>query len=204
MIETRILLVRHPETEANIDGRYVGHGDSAYTERGSAQARRLVEEICGFEPVTVWTSPLRRTAEVARAAVAELGCSMVTDDRLIELDFGVAEGLTFEETARRGIAFEFGAVDTPVAPEGESRRDIYNRTAAVLDEALSCGDERIAVVTHGGVFRSGVVYLLGLGIEAIWKFHIQNAQLAEFTLIDGHARMERFVQADRLSYARGE
>lgn len=204
MPECRILLVRHPETEANINGCCVGRGDSPYTERGGRQAALLVDEICGFRPDTVWTSPLRRTTEIAKAAVARCGSNLVTDDRLIELDFGTAEGLTFELAAEQGIAFDFHAVDSPVAPEGESRREIFTRTAAALDEIIASDDERIAIITHGGVFRSAVVYLLGLDIDGIWKFHIQNGQLGEFTIIDGHKRMERFVQVDRLSCAREE
>jgi broad specificity phosphatase PhoE len=192
--ERNMLLVRHPETQANVDGRYVGRGDAPLTALGQEQSSRLVAAISQWEPDEVWSSPLPRALDVAKMASELSGVEPIVDERLTELDFGIAEGLTYEETQRREISFQFKSVDEPVAPGGESRRDIFLRTADVLDDALS-SSERIAVVTHGGVFRSGLVHLLGLSIDEIWTFHIRNAQIAEIRLIDERAMLERFIQA---------
>jgi len=54
----------------------------------------------------------------------------------------------------------------------------------------------VAVVTHGGVFRSTVPHLLGLPISSIWAFHIPNAAYIEYRIIDGHAQVERFGRVD--------
>jgi len=193
MDERRILLVRHPETEANVNGRFVGRGDVPYTVRGERQALLAVDAIADFEPDEVWSSPLRRAHYVARNAATRLGVAHTIDERLSELDFGEAEGLTYEETQQRGIAFEFGAEDVPVASGGESRRDILIRSGAGVD-AASERARRVAIVTHGGVFRSAMVHLLQLPIDAIWSFDIRNAQCAEFRIVDGHAMLERFWQ----------
>lgn len=194
MKSKHLLLVRHPETLANIDGRFVGRGDSPYTPRGEAQVPLLVARIAGFRADRLLSSPLRRTAHVAEEA-ARAGAPTVTyDERLTELDFGDAEGLTWEETRERGLTFEFKRWDAPVAAGGESRRDIYVRTASVLDEALADpGATRIAIVTHGGVFRSALPHLLGLPGEAIWSFDIRNGSVAECRFIDGHALLAEFV-----------
>jgi len=193
MDERRILLVRHPETEANVNGRFVGCGDVPYTDRGERQALLAVDAIADFEPDEIWSSPLRRAHHVAEIAAMRLGVAHVVDGRLNELDFGEAEGLTYQETQERGIEFEFGSQDAPVAPGGESRRDILIRTGAGID-AASGQARHVAIVTHGGVFRSAMVYLLGLPIDAIWSFDIRNAQCAEFRIVDGHTMLERFWQ----------
>ncbi|MDA3935367.1 MAG: histidine phosphatase family protein [Actinomycetota bacterium] len=195
MKERRILLVRHPETEANVDGRFVGRGDAPYTARGERQAMLSVDEIVGFQPDEIWSSPLHRAHHVAENASAKLGVPHVVDERLNELDFGQAEGLTYQQTQDRGIEFQFGAQDAPVAPGGESRADILVRSGAAVDAASSAA-MRVAIVTHGGVFRSAVVHLLGLPIDAIWSFDIRNAQCALFRIVDGHTMLERFWQAD--------
>ena len=62
MHETVLLIVRHPETEANINGRFVGQGESPYTAEGRRQARRLPRKLARFRPDVVWSSPLRARA----------------------------------------------------------------------------------------------------------------------------------------------
>ncbi len=117
--ETWIMLVRHPETEANINGHYVGRGDSPYTERGRAQV----------ESLTVADRRVRarrrsgRARCAARYTVGERAAELAdvplrVDDRLNELDFGIAEGLSFDEATEQGIAFEFANVDGPGRAHG--------------------------------------------------------------------------------------
>jgi broad specificity phosphatase PhoE len=93
MREIDILLVRHPETEANINGRLVGRGDSPYTHEGHRQLARVPRKIVAFAPDTVWTSPQERAARLARRAARLARVPVETDERLSELDFGEAEGL---------------------------------------------------------------------------------------------------------------
>ena len=194
MNEHRLLIVRHPETDANVTGRWVGRGDAPYTPLGIQQADSLTQEILRFEPDAIWSSPLRRCREVAASAAAAAELTPVYDDRLLEMDFGRAEGLTYDETVERGIQFDFKSENSPVAPGGESRRQILSRTGAALEAMLTSDARRIAVVTHGGVFRSTVPHLLGLPISSIWVFHIRNAAYLEYRIIDGHAQVERFGQ----------
>ncbi len=193
----RLLIVRHPETEANVTGRWVGRGDAPYTKLGTLQATLLAEEIAAFEPSELWSSPLRRCREVAEKAGADLGLDPIYDDRLLEMDFGLAEGHTYDETVELGIAFDFKSEDAPVAPGGESRTDVFDRTARVLDEIISRDLPRVAVVTHGGVFRSTVPIVLGLPLSSIWSFHIANAGFIEYRIVDSHASVERFGQVSR-------
>jgi alpha-ribazole phosphatase len=190
--ETWIMLVRHPETEANVNGHYVGRGDSPYTDRGVLQVESLSSRIADFGPTAIWSSPLRRALTVGERACDAVGVPLHIDDRLNELDFGIAEGYSFEETVEQGIKFEFANVDGPVAPLGESRRDIWDRSVSAMEEILRI-DGRIAVVTHGGVFRSALPFLLGLSVDNIWTFHIRNAQIAVVKVIEGHGQLEEFV-----------
>lgn len=193
MAERRLLVVRHPETEANVTGRWIGRGDSPYTERGVLQAGLLADEIAGFRPDSIWTSPLYRCRHVAERAAGGSGVSFHVDERLIELDFGRAEGLTYDETVARDIRFDFKAEDLPVAEGGESRRAIFDRTARALDDIIGSGASRMAVVTHGGVFRSTIPNLLGLPLSAIWSFHISNGAVLEYRIIEGFVQVVRFV-----------
>ncbi|MDY0087932.1 MAG: histidine phosphatase family protein [Coriobacteriia bacterium] len=190
-MDTEILIVRHPETEANVSGRFVGRGDAPYTKRGIRQSRLLVERIATFQPQVVWSSPLQRALQVAQAAAEQTGVPLEVDERLVELDFGLAEGLTWTEIEAAGLAFDYRSYDGPVAPEGESRAQIETRSSAFADALLECGG-RHAVCTHGGVFRAMLVHLLGLSVMDIWAFHIRNGSVAEVRAVDGHGMMEEF------------
>lgn len=193
MSETHILIVRHPETEANVNGRYVGRGHSAFTDEGRRQLRRLPAKIAAFAPEHVWSSPLARAIVLAKRAAKASRVPLTNDERLLELDFGIAEGLTFEEITERGLTFNYRNLDEPVAPQGESRSEIERRSAAFCDELVAAGG-RHAVVTHGGVFRAALVHVLGLSTTDIWAFHIHNAQLAHVRVVDGHGMLEKYTQ----------
>ena len=190
-VTTRFLIVRHPQTDANVDGRFVGRGDTPYTPLGEVQRDLLATEIVGWAPDRIVSSPLRRTREVTELAAARLKLTPVFDERVTELDFGVAEGYTYAELEARGVAFDFMSEQAPVAPGGESRREIYVRSAAVATEQLDLGG-RVAIVTHGGVFRSMLVHLLRMPFSAMWSFDIQPAQIAEIVDFGDRAMLTCF------------
>jgi len=193
MATTDFLIVRHPETEANINGRFVGQGESPYTAEGRRQARRLPHKIAQFRPQLVWTSPLQRALVVARRAAILAGVELRVDDRLMELDFGQAHALTWEEIAEAGIPFNYRAADQPVAPGGESRNQLEARVGLVVDDAVAIGG-RHALVCHAGVMRAVLAHTLHLTGEQLWMFTIHNAQLTQVRVIDGHAQLVEFVQ----------
>jgi len=193
MATTDLLIVRHPETEANVNGRFVGQGESPYTAEGRRQARRLPHKIAQFRPQLVWTSPLQRALVVARRAAILAGVELRVDDRLMELDFGQAHALTWEEIAEAGIPFNYRAADQPVAPGGESRNQLEARVGLVVDDAVAIGG-RHALVCHAGVMRAVLAHTLRLTGEQLWMFTIHNAQLTQVRVIDGHAQLVEFVQ----------
>lgn len=171
----------------------MGRGHTPYTHSGLRQLRRVPRKISGFEPDVVWSSPLERALRLAMASATKAGCPLEIDERLVELDFGSAEGLTYEEVLAAGIPFDYKNPQRPVAPGGESRAQIEKRTADFLDELLVAGG-RHAIVTHGGVFRASLVHLLGLASSDIWAFHIHNAQLAYVRAGEGYGVLEEYRQ----------
>lgn len=192
-MDAEILLVRHPETEANVHGRFVGRGDSPYTREGRRQVERVPHKIARFHPDAVWSSPLDRARRLATRAARVSTCSLFLDERLMELDFGDAEGMTYEEISQAGMSFNYRNADEPVAPGGETRGSVERRTAEFIDEILPRGGRHV-VVTHGGVLRAALVHLLGLSSTDIWAFHIHNVQLAHVRVIEGHGALEEYRQ----------
>lgn len=194
MHETTIILVRHPETVANTEGTFVGRGDSPYSAEGRLQLRRAARRVREYAPDHIWSSPLERALELAARAAHDCEVGLTVEDDLQELDFGAVEGMTYTQIAAAGLTLDYASWDSPVAPGGESRQDLANRSQRVVDRIIAEGGTSI-VVTHGGVFRASLTHLLGLSHEAIWAFHIHNAQFAVVRVIDGRGMLEEFVQA---------
>jgi broad specificity phosphatase PhoE len=190
---TTLLIVRHPETEANINGRFVGQGESALTPLGRVQARRLPAKIARFGPDLVWTSPLLRARIVAQRAAKVAEVPLRVDERYIELDFGQAHALTWEEIVEAGIPFDYRSAEEPVAPGGESRNDLQARVASAIAEATAMGG-RHAVVCHAGVMRAMLAHTLGLSGDQLWAFSIRTAQLATVRIVEGHGELVEYRQ----------
>ena len=193
MSTTDLLIVRHPETDANVEGRFVGQGESPFTAEGRRQARRLPHKIARFEPSVVWSSPLLRARVVAERAAQLAHVPLRVDPRYMELNFGQAHALTWEEITLAGIPFNYRSEDEPVAPGGESRNALLARVGDAVDDACDIGG-RHAIVCHAGVMRAILSHTLKLHGEHLWMFAINNAQLATVRVIDGYAQLVEFVK----------
>ncbi|MFG1955480.1 bifunctional RNase H/acid phosphatase [Micromonospora sp. NPDC048830] len=151
---TRLILVRHGETEFTAQRRYSGRGDVPLSERGRAQARATAARVAALAPAVaaVVSSPLSRCTATAEAIAAALGGIPVRRlDDLIECDFGAWEGRTFAEV-REGWPGELDAwlASTRVAPpEGESFTEVGARAARATDALLRAyPGETVVVVSH--------------------------------------------------------
>src|SRR5688500_8103196 len=97
---TRFIVVRHGETQYNVEQRIQGQGDSPLTEAGRAQARAIAERLAREPFDLLVASDLGRAMDTARAIAERCGHKVVPDARLRERGFGVGEGLTYAEIDR--------------------------------------------------------------------------------------------------------
>src|SRR5256885_782745 len=89
---TRLILVRHGETVANREFRYIGRRDDALSERGVAQAKQLAEALAMLPIAAVYSSPLQRAYQTALPIAAGHGLEVRKADDLCEGDFGLGQG----------------------------------------------------------------------------------------------------------------
>lgn len=198
---TEIVIVRHPQTTANVEGRFVGRGDSEITEAGKEQILELTAFMELWRPTVVFTSPLKRALMTAQAIVS-CGIPVNVLPDLQEIDFGRAEGLTWNEITSLGMSIDYlrngsgdgaddlgGPGDGLVAPGGEAWPAFEARVRAAASAVEGAGS-RVAVVTHGGVFRVLLAHWLGLPMESSWRFSIPNATVATLRVFDGAGVLE--------------
>ncbi|MGH2625947.1 MAG: histidine phosphatase family protein [Anaerolineales bacterium] len=177
---TELVLVRHGETDWNIQGRFQGQSDPPLNERGLAQARTLALELAGEEVAAVYTSDLQRARQTAEILAEALGAPLRADLRLREIHQGVWEGMVMDDIRRRyPEEFAQRAAD-PLAstpPGGESVRRVQQRALGVVSEiSARHPDEEVVVVSHGLVLALIRIHFLGLSPSALWEAVPANAR----------------------------
>ena len=159
---TCIFLCRHCETSTCVRGRCHGRLDAGLSSRGRRQAVQLAETLAGEGLAAVYTSPLRRARETAKAVAERHGLAPISVDGLSEIDLGQFEGLTYEEAERQFPEVYRLWMAQPLRvrfPGGEDYDVLRRRAAVAIDEIGRCHpEEAVAVVTHAGPLRT-------LGIE---------------------------------------
>ncbi|MEU4592856.1 bifunctional RNase H/acid phosphatase [Micromonospora aurantiaca (nom. illeg.)] len=185
---TRLILVRHGETERTVQKRYSGRGDVPLTGRGRAQAGATAARVAALAPsvAAVVSSPLSRCTATAEAVAAQVGNPPVrTDDDLIECDFGVWEGHTFAEV-REGWAAELDAwlASTRVAPpRGESFVTVAERTGRAVDRLRSAyPGETVVVVSHVSPIKLVLRDALAAGDAFLHRLYLDTAGISVLDL----------------------
>lgn len=160
----QLILLRHGETDWNAALRMQGHRDIPLNDTGLAQARAAAPSVAALLPERIVSSDLQRAKQTAAevATLAELEVN--TDKRLRETDLGLWEGLTRDEVIA-GWPGEWELWRTSSAhhapPGGESRWQVAQRSAQVVNELDAEPLERALLVVHGGL----IVGLTGLLLE---------------------------------------
>jgi broad specificity phosphatase PhoE len=175
----QLILVRHGETLHNVAGIAQGWNDSALSERGAEQARRLAERIVPMQPTALYSSPLGRALSTAEAIASATGLEVQTLDDLREMGYGNWEGKSFLDVRREDEAIyqRWIADSSCPCPNGESHDDVRRRLARALARIDS---ERPVLVTHGTAIRVAATALLDLPVMASRHFAQDNAAINIF------------------------
>ncbi|NUP29649.1 MAG: bifunctional RNase H/acid phosphatase [Nocardia sp.] len=183
---TRLLLLRHGQTELSVQRRYSGRGNPPLTAVGREQATRAAKMLAAKGDISaIVTSPLGRARETAEAAGAALGIEVRVVEGLTETDFGEWEGLTFREAAERDPDLHARWLGDPSlpAPGGESFDAVRERVeAARRDLVTRYPGANIVVVSHVTPIKTLLQLALGVGPSLLYRLHLDLASLslAEF------------------------
>ena len=165
-----IYVVRHGETEWNAINKVLGRTDIPLNDRGIEQAEEMARSLKDVKIDVFLCSPLSRARQTADAISGETGMPYKTDDRLIEHDFGVFEGVNrFDaeyQKAKREYFVRY--------PGGESFFDLAARVYPLIKELEG---KNALLVTHGGICRIIRSYFEDMGNEEFVQFSQGNCEI---------------------------
>jgi probable phosphoglycerate mutase len=178
---TRLLVIRHGETDWNLDARIQGHTDIPLNERGRWQAERLGQALADEGIHAIYSSDLQRARDTADAIARHAGLPLQLDTTLRERHFGRFEGRTQDEI---GVHWpqellRWRERDPSYGPEGgEVLQAFYERcVSAATRLADQHPGETIALVAHGGVLDCFYRAANRVAVAAPRSWKVANASI---------------------------
>ncbi len=185
-----LLLIRHGQTQANVEGRFYGRSDSEMTAEGQAQVRATAERLKELDVAHLYASPAIRATHTAEILNEQWNTQLTIDERLWEIDHNRWELMTVGEISAKYPQdwANFLSGDMSKAHHGgETQADVSARAADFLEHVKSnhsCQGETIAFAAHGGLLSIMLCDLLGAEKRGWWPFRFQNAGVANVILYE--------------------
>lgn len=192
METTRVLLVRHGQSQGNAEQRFGGHSPTPLSPLGHRQAAATARALANERVTAVYSSDLLRAVQTAEPLVRATGLDLTRTPALRERSVGLMEGLTFEEAAAAHPE-EYAALlrrdFEHVLAGGESYRQLLDRAAAELDRAVELHrGNTIALFSHTGTICILALHLMGAldapHLKPVW-LSTNNCGITRFSIEHG-------------------
>ena len=176
---TELWLVRHGQTDWNLEGRYQGQSDLPLNETGMAQARKLADKLAGGSFDAIYASDLQRAQQTGIEIAGRLGLEIQLDPRLREINQGEWEGQLFTDLVKKYAAEMEKRRANPLdarPPGGESVPEVAERAWAAVDDVVRKYPEgRVLVVSHGLALATLIAKARGLPLTEVYSLIPDNA-----------------------------
>ena len=146
-----IYIIRHGQTDWNIEHRTQGQTDIVLNTEGIKQAELITQKIANLKIDSIISSDLKRAYMTAQIINEKFNKTIESDKRLREFNFGTLEGITRDQITKE-IWRKFD--ENPKQFNAEAKKEIFNRIKSFIDDIKSENlNKNVLVVTHGGPIR---------------------------------------------------
>jgi probable phosphoglycerate mutase len=184
MTTTQFCLVRHGETDWNVERRLQGHTDISLNERGLKQAKQMAKALQAIELQfdVLYTSDLKRAAQTAQAIEKVFGVSAITHEALRERNLGALQGLTTKEAPDIEPELWNTHLSRSLHEDlrgGESIIQFAKRIKDALEQIRSeHAGKTILLVSHGGALDMMYRIASNQALDAEKAVSVPNASLS--------------------------
>jgi broad specificity phosphatase PhoE len=192
METTRVLLVRHGQSQGNAERRFGGHSPTPLSKLGHRQAEATARALANERVTAIYSSDLLRAVQTAEPLARATGLEIKQTSALRERSVGLMEGLTFEEAAA-AHPDEYAALlrrdFEHILNDGESYRQLLDRAAAELDRAVEQHrGGTITLFSHTGTICILALHLMGAldapSLKPVW-LSSSNCGVTRFSIEHG-------------------
>jgi len=177
---TQLCLVRHGQTDWNLEGRYQGQSDVPLNENGLAQAETLKETLNGKTFAAIYSSDLMRAQQTAEPIAKILNLPIQVEPRLREINQGEWEGVLVDDIkARYAEIWSKRTVDPANVrpPGGETVREVATRVYAALDDIVRLFPTgQLLIVSHGLSIATAICRDKGIPVGQAYTAIPDNVQ----------------------------
>ncbi len=177
----RLYFMRHGETVWNTERRYQGMTDIELSEKGIEQVAIAAERFKYIKIDRIYCSPLKRAVATAKPIADEKGLDINIVENFREIHFGEWEGMTVPELrAKYGEAYDsFIREPHKHGFPGEGNIDnVIERIKPGIEKILNNDDGNVLIVSHGGIIRLMIMYIMGLDNSWFTKTWIDNTAIS--------------------------
>jgi broad specificity phosphatase PhoE len=184
----RIALLRHAQTD--LHGCFCGHSDPSLSVQGQQLFPTIIQSLSHIVPSAICSSDLRRAIETVAPIAKHFGLGYTTSPGFREMNFGSWEGLTWTEVELQYP--EDARAWTKLFPHhrppgGESFLELQSRVVEQLEQLGEHAEPGCTlVVTHAGIVRTAVAWVLGIPDERISRIGQNHGALTTLEKVGNH------------------
>ena len=184
--DSRIILIRHGETNWNKEGRFQGQIDIPLNEKGKEQASKASQYLKEIEFTKAFSSSMKRPYETAKIILKNNNIQIEKIESLVEISHGLWEGKLEEEIKQKWPEMLKNWHEKPESvtmPEGESIKQVSDRAISAWNHIRNSQQENdtTLLVAHDAVNKTLLCHILGLSYSDIWMIKQGNGGI---TVID--------------------
>lgn len=194
----KLYIIRHGQTEWNVERRLQGWKNSELTESGRRNAERLAEKLKDVDFDKIYTSTQKRAIDTGNIIKGDRDIELITLENLKERGFGSWEGMKIEEIDRLHGKMYKTYKETPHLYDpidGESFEEIYARVNKALDEIISKKGENILVVSHGITIKIMISIIKEIPLERLNEIPTYEGTALSICQLD-RDRLEFILEGD--------
>ena len=188
----RLYMMRHGETVWNTERRYQGMTDIELSQTGIKQAECAAKRFENIEIDKIYCSPLKRAMATAKPIAEAKKLDIIPEENFREIYFGEWEGMTVPELKAKYGDTYMNFIKNPHLYDfpGEGNiSNVINRLKPSLDRIIENESGNILIVSHGGIIRLMIMYIMGLDNSWFTKMWINKTAISIIEIKDDRRLM---------------
>lgn len=200
---TKVFLVRHGQSEANLKGIFAGRTDLELSDLGRKQAEAVGKYLCDKDIDMIYSSPLKRAMSTAKPLSDLISKPVIPCDGIIEIYAGEWEAKEFSELSEKfpeTYGLWLSDIGNSVCDGGESMAEVQQRMIKTISGLCEKEDGKIiALFAHAGCFRAFLCHCLNMTKEQMKDLSwVSNASVTTLEYENGKFKVVDLDYADHL------